>query len=124
MPTACTDNTVVSPGAATAAGRGLSSARAPLVRSGRSRKGMAFAINRMVRPSVRFGRHCERSEAIQKCFRGDTLDCFVASLLAMTVVVLALRRRHRLVEILRDLVEEARGRQPALVGADEQREVL
>jgi hypothetical protein len=29
-------------------------------------------------------RHCERSEAIQKCCREDNLDCFVASLLAMT----------------------------------------
>ena len=27
-------------------------------------------------------RHCERSEAIQKCVRGDGLDCFAA--LAMT----------------------------------------
>src|ERR1700742_3788522 len=24
-----------------------------------------------------FFRHCERSEAIQKCFRGASLDCFV-----------------------------------------------
>src|SRR6516165_229129 len=32
-----------------------------------------------------FLRHCERSEAIQKCIRGDSLDCFVASLLAMTM---------------------------------------
>src|SRR3954470_19500785 len=29
-------------------------------------------------------RHCERSEAIQNCICGDILDCFVASLLAMT----------------------------------------
>ncbi len=29
-------------------------------------------------------RHCERSEAIQKCIRGDTLDCFAP--LAMTSV--------------------------------------
>ena len=32
-----------------------------------------------------FLRHCERSEAIQKWIRGDSLDCFVASLLAMTM---------------------------------------
>jgi hypothetical protein len=30
-----------------------------------------------------FRRHCERSEAIQNTY-GDTLDCFVAALLAMT----------------------------------------
>src|SRR3954471_11108279 len=29
-------------------------------------------------------RHCERSEAIQRSSGGDSLDCFVASLLAMT----------------------------------------
>jgi hypothetical protein len=29
-------------------------------------------------------RHCERSEAIQESDRGKSLDCFVASLLAMT----------------------------------------
>jgi hypothetical protein len=31
-----------------------------------------------------FHRHCERSEAIQNLARGASLDCFVASLLAMT----------------------------------------
>jgi hypothetical protein len=30
------------------------------------------------------GRHCERSEAIQEPCRKENLDCFVASLLAMT----------------------------------------
>src|ERR1700759_3770356 len=30
------------------------------------------------------GRHCERSEAIQKASADTVLDCFVASLLAMT----------------------------------------
>ena len=30
-------------------------------------------------------RHCERSGAIQNSLRGNILDCFVASLLAMTV---------------------------------------
>ena len=34
--------------------------------------------------TVTLGRHCERSEAIQSGLRGP-LDCFVASLLAMTV---------------------------------------
>src|SRR6185312_5831427 len=33
-------------------------------------------------------------------------------------------RRHRLGEVVRDLVEEAGGGQPALVGADQEREVL
>ena len=32
--------------------------------------------------------------------------------------------RHRLLQVLVDLVEEARGREPLLVGADQQREVL
>src|SRR5690606_40442764 len=32
--------------------------------------------------------------------------------------------RHRLLQVLVDLVEEADGRQPGLVGADEQRKVL
>src|SRR4051812_16339491 len=73
----------VSPGAAIAAGRGLSSARAP---EARSRKGIAFTIDRMGALSWGF-RHCERSEAIQNWFRGDSLDCFVASLLAMTVIL-------------------------------------
>src|SRR5690242_5833097 len=126
MPTACTLSTAVWPGAATAAGRGLSSARAAPVRSGRSRKGVAFAINRMVRP--RFVLTVIASEAKQsspESFRWDSLDCFVASLLAMTMSsdVTALRR-HRLVEVLRDLVEEAGGRQPALIGADQEGEVL
>jgi hypothetical protein len=31
-------------------------------------------------------RRCERSEAIQKCACGGSLDCFVASPLAMTEV--------------------------------------
>ena len=35
-----------------------------------------------------------------------------------------LTRRHRLGEVVRDLVEEAGGGQPALVGADQKREVL
>src|SRR5437870_1241143 len=33
-------------------------------------------------------------------------------------------RRHRLFQVLRDLVEEARGGEPALIGADQQRKVL
>src|ERR1700735_3112146 len=32
--------------------------------------------------------------------------------------------RHRFGEVFRDLVEEARGREPALIGADQQCEVL
>src|ERR1700761_4878489 len=32
--------------------------------------------------------------------------------------------RHRPGEVFRDLVEEARGREPALVGADQQRKIL
>src|SRR6202000_2821358 len=32
------------------------------------------------RGGVELVRHCERSEAIQKCIRGDGLDCFVALL--------------------------------------------
>src|ERR1043166_5578319 len=32
--------------------------------------------------------------------------------------------RHRLAEVVRNLVEEARRRKPALIGADEQREIL
>jgi hypothetical protein len=28
--------------------------------------------------------NCERSEAIQTCIRGESLDCFAAPLLAMT----------------------------------------
>src|SRR5215203_3050456 len=35
-----------------------------------------------------------------------------------------LRRRHRFGQVLRDLVEEAGGGEPALVGADQKREVL
>jgi hypothetical protein len=31
-----------------------------------------------------YHRHCERSKAIQLAARGTFLDCFVASLLAMT----------------------------------------
>src|ERR1700690_806162 len=34
-----------------------------------------------------FLRHCERSEAIQKSIHGESLDCFVALLLAMTATV-------------------------------------
>jgi len=33
-----------------------------------------------------FLRHCERSEAIQENIRAKILDCFVATLLAMTVL--------------------------------------
>ena len=36
----------------------------------------------------------------------------------------ALCRRHRLGEVFRDLVEEAGGREPALIGADQQRKIL
>src|ERR1700756_1999581 len=55
----------------------------------------------------------------------ETLDCFVASLLAMTGgAPPPPLRRHRRFEIARDLVEEAGRRQPTLVGADEEREVL
>src|SRR5215468_4428984 len=43
-------------------------------------------------------RHCERSEAIQTWLRGDSLDCFVASLLAMTLR--RLFRRERRLEIV------------------------
>src|SRR5579859_6880715 len=136
MPTPCTLSTTVSPGAAIAAGSGLSAALAPPASSGRSRKGVAFAIGRMGCPqlmlvviaSQRVRANARPDdwlrEAIQKSFRGDGLDCFVASLLAMTIVVAALRRRHRLHEVIGNLVEEAGGREPALVGADEQREVL
>jgi hypothetical protein len=41
---------------------------------------------RLVRRAFEPGRHCERSEAIQPEPAADAaLDCFVASLLAMTV---------------------------------------
>src|ERR1700748_106758 len=117
MPTACTASTVASPGAAMAAGRGLSSARAPPVRSGRSRKGVAFAINRMVRPRFEMMSSLRGAKRRSNPFFRE-MDCFATLATRFSKAAL---RRHRLVEVLRDLVEEARGRQPALVGADEQR---
>src|SRR5512142_2743513 len=61
-------------------------------------------------------RHCEErnDEAIQRLLISH-LDCFAS---------LAMTSGHRLGEIVRNLVEEACGREPALVGADEQREIL
>src|SRR5947209_7364614 len=46
------------------------------------------------------------------------MDCFAS--LAMTRAML----RHRLGEVFRDLVEEARGREPALIGTDKERKIL
>src|SRR5579871_4525327 len=39
-------------------------------------------------------RHCERSEAIQRSIRTNSLDCFVAALLAMTTRGSPLLRRN------------------------------
>src|SRR5580692_1717011 len=119
MPTAWVARTVVSPGAATAAGRGLSPARAPPVRSGRSRKGVAFAINRIVRPRLETSLLRGAKRRSNPFFR--EMACFATLAIRFSKAAL---RRHRLVEVLRDLVEEARGRQPALIGADQEREVL
>src|ERR1700761_1723480 len=118
MPTAWAVSTAVSPGAAIAAGRGLSSASAPPASSGSSRKGMAFAIDRMMRPQwvvVIPGRCAAPSPNSRDS--GCDADASPRNDIAAL-------RRHRLVEVVRDLVEEAGGRQPALVGADEEREVL
>src|SRR5438034_4246782 len=49
---------------------------------------------------------------------------FVAGNDVEGVVKGGLRCRHRLGEVVRNLVEEAGGGQPALVGADQEREVL
>ena len=51
-------------------------------------------------------RHCERSEAIQSSFGTERLDCFVAALLAMTVVTSLApttppKYRHRLFHVFR-----------------------
>jgi hypothetical protein len=41
-------------------------------------------------------RHCERSEAIQKSLSGNSLDCFGALRLAMTMTVaLSSPQRHK-----------------------------
>src|SRR5581483_7905066 len=45
--------------------------------------------------------HCERSEAIQKCIRGGSLDCFVATLLAMTLLPLRQEADHGIGEGVR-----------------------
>src|ERR1700744_2616548 len=100
MPTACTESTAVSPGAAIEAGRGLSSARAAV---GRRRKGTAFTINRMVRP------RCETMSSLRGArLRSNPflreMDCFATPATRFSKAALG---RHRLGEVLGDLVEEA-----------------
>src|SRR5277367_4382933 len=49
----------------------------------------------MDRPAGAQHRHCERSEAIQGKKGKETLDCFVASLLAMTLITRDMTSRSR-----------------------------
>src|SRR5690349_4086312 len=64
--------------------------------SGRDTFGQTSGGSRRENAEVRLmdTRHCERSEAIQKSFRGNRLDCFVASLLAMTAASPSRRLRR------------------------------
>src|SRR4051794_14906955 len=105
---------MVSPGAASAAGTG-SAARVVTELPHSSSTVAAVRKGGMAKLRTR---HCERSEAIHSFFR--QMDCFAS--LAMTLMDLRWLRgglcRHRLGEVFRHLVEEARGGEPALVGAD------
>src|SRR6266446_1764382 len=106
MPTACAVSTMVSPGAAKASGRGVSAAGA--LTSGVDRNSNTSAA------SLRNGMtHFPSLSALRG---GKPMP-------AWTIFPLPLCR-HRLGQVFRDLVEEAGGRQPALVGADQQREIL
>src|SRR6266550_1442093 len=106
MPTACAVSTMVSPGAAKASGRGVSAAGA--LTSGVDRNSNTSAA------SLRNGMtHFPSLSALRG---GKPMP-------AWTIFPLPLCR-HRLGQVFRDLVEEAGSRQPALVGADQQRQVL
>src|SRR5581483_9739802 len=112
MPTACTVSTIVSLGAAIAAGRGLSSAMAVTDVVSKSARTMLPNDRILLSSSLR----AKRSNPRIRLWRDGLLRRFARNDGAS--------RRHRLAEVVRDLVEEAGGRQPALVGADQEREVL
>src|SRR5260221_9103801 len=106
MPTARAVSTTVSPGAAKASGRGVSAA-------GALTSGVDSNSNTSV-ASLRNGMtHFPNLSAL----RGEKPTP------AWTLLP-SLLCRHRPGQVFRDLVEEAGGRQPALVGADQQGQVL
>src|SRR5580698_9180492 len=90
---------MASRGAAMASGRGVSAARAQESEAGNNNRAII----------------ARKWNAMTFAPRNDGLDGlrFAARL-----------RRHRLGQVFRDLVEKAGGGQPALVGADQEREIL
>src|SRR6185436_10222571 len=125
--------TAVSPGAAMASGSGVSAAEAFVAAS--RRRNAVILNDGIAMPPVAFrnypNRHCEERQRRSNPWcrgRGDGLlrGVYHPARVRATrwLRESGLRRSHRLGQILRDLVEEAGGGQPALVGADQKRKVL
>src|SRR3982075_1200646 len=98
-PSACTVSTMVSPGAAMASGRGVSAEAALTSEPDSNSKASAV-------------------------FLTSGIVCPFGSIFKNTNPMRGRLCRHRLGQVFRDLVEEAGGGQPALVGADQKRKVL
>src|SRR6516225_6361447 len=119
MPTACTFSAIVSSGSAARASGSSDCATAAPVSGPDSRRAIASVRVIAVTPWM------PRISVIARSMSSGKLQAHSGPGLPRFARNDEFRLgRHRLVEVFRDLVEEARGRQPALVGADEQREIL